>query len=124
MIQYADSGIIYMYYEQINLSWTRIIFFVIRDRAIRGVSFFNLMLQKKTYFQVLLGFSLVLILIHMASQVYPYLVAVLENGSDLWPQPDARDELIDVTFCQHEECRTRHLVPLKVVDDFLVYVFV
>ena len=61
-------------------------------------------------FQTLLGISLVLILIHMASQVYPHLVAALENGSDLWPQPNARHELIDVPFCQHEECGTRHLV--------------
>lgn len=60
----------------------------------------------------------------MASQVCPHLIAVSEDGSDLWPQPDARHELIDVPFCQHEESRTRHLVPPKAVDDFLVYVFV
>lgn len=60
----------------------------------------------------------------MASRVHPYLAALLENGPDLRPQANAGDELIDVPVCQHEECRTRHLVSLKVVDDFVVYVFV
>ena len=60
----------------------------------------------------------------MASRVHPYLAALLENGPDLRPQANAGDELIDVPVCQHEECHTRHLVSLKVVDDFVVYVFV
>lgn len=60
----------------------------------------------------------------MASRVHPYLAALLENGPDLRPQANAGDELIDVPVCQHEECRTRHLVSLKVVDDFVVYVIV
>ena len=50
MIQHEDSGIIYMYYEQTNLSCRRVIFFIISYWTIRGVSFFNLQGAKKNVF--------------------------------------------------------------------------